>query len=93
MNAACINTPGSFTCQCFLGYTGNGKVCIADVPAQQAIADKFKTDGTGGQQWLQLRTVRQVRLHTIKAPILVASECILPALSHSPAAAPPSLLQ
>ena len=50
VNAACINTPGSFTCQCFLGFTGNGKVCIADVPAQDAIADKFKTEGKGGQQ-------------------------------------------
>ncbi len=28
-NAACINTPGSYKCECYDGYHGNGKLCIA----------------------------------------------------------------
>ncbi len=27
MNATCGNTPGSFTCACNAGYTGNGVSC------------------------------------------------------------------
>ena len=26
-NAICINTDGSFTCECESGYTGNGRIC------------------------------------------------------------------
>lgn len=59
MNAACINTVGGFTCQCFLGYTGNGKVCIADTAAIDAIKDKFKTDNTGVWGWRGFRAARK----------------------------------
>lgn len=27
INADCINTYGSYTCQCQAGYTGNGETC------------------------------------------------------------------
>ena len=27
VNALCMNTEGSFVCQCFLGYVGNGLDC------------------------------------------------------------------
>ena len=28
MNAFCTNSEGSFSCQCNVGYQGNGSVCI-----------------------------------------------------------------
>ena len=27
INATCLNTEGSFTCSCNMGYTGNGRDC------------------------------------------------------------------
>ena len=27
-NARCTNTPGSFTCACYQGYSGNGLNCV-----------------------------------------------------------------
>lgn len=51
MNAACINTPGSFTCQCRLTYSGSGRAgdCAADPAAQAAVLGLFRTyaDGDG----------------------------------------------
>ena len=29
-NAICTNTPGSFTCACSQGYTGDGLTCLGD---------------------------------------------------------------
>lgn len=51
VNAACINTPGSFTCQCRLTYSGSGRAgdCAADPAAQAAVLGLFRTyaDGDG----------------------------------------------
>ena len=30
INAFCTNTPGSFTCACNQGYTGDGLTCIGN---------------------------------------------------------------
>ncbi|XP_063954009.1 fibrillin-3-like [Lytechinus pictus] len=44
VNAFCINNPGSFRCECNLGFFGNGKVCIpmdmtscADQPCSEGV--------------------------------------------------------
>ena len=31
-NAECFNNDGSFTCICKDGYTGNGTVCLGELP-------------------------------------------------------------
>lgn len=35
VNAACINTAGGFTCECFLAYTGDGRTCT-EIPGEIA---------------------------------------------------------
>lgn len=34
-NADCIDTPGSFSCACYSGYTGNGKQCNREDPPKR----------------------------------------------------------
>ena len=35
-NAACTNTPGSFTCACNTGYSGDGMTCAGKYPQEIA---------------------------------------------------------
>lgn len=46
-NAACINTAGSFRCQCWLGFVGTGRTCTAVPGAAAAIEAKFFTRQKG----------------------------------------------
>jgi hypothetical protein len=46
-NAACTNTPGSFSCRCFDGYTGNGTSCAPNSTELGAVQSQYVTDGTG----------------------------------------------
>ena len=38
-SAMCINTPGSYTCQCFSGYFGDGRHCTANAYAVYTVID------------------------------------------------------
>ncbi|KAI3438259.1 hypothetical protein D9Q98_000695 [Chlorella vulgaris] len=44
-NAACINTPGSWACQCHLTFLGNGRTCVPDSAAQDQVEAAFFTNG------------------------------------------------
>ncbi|KAK9841349.1 hypothetical protein WJX74_004374 [Apatococcus lobatus] len=44
-SAACRNTPGGFTCQCFMGYTGNGTSCMATSDVGRT-ANSYVSSGT-----------------------------------------------
>ena len=46
MNAACINTPGSYKCDCYDGYHGNGHLCIALPIALTRIEKAYYTKNT-----------------------------------------------
>ncbi|KAL4452406.1 hypothetical protein ABPG75_008068 [Micractinium tetrahymenae] len=55
VNAACINTVGSYTCQCRLTYTGSGRAgdCAAAPAAQAAVLGLFRTYADGGGNLLR----------------------------------------
>ena len=40
-NAVCTNTPGSFTCACNAGYSGDGKMCTSKYMIHADIYDRF----------------------------------------------------
>jgi CUB/sushi domain-containing protein len=48
--ATCINTPGSFECECLPGFVGNGIVCVDDDECANSPCDPFAicTNTTGG---------------------------------------------
>jgi hypothetical protein len=54
-NAACVNTVGSFTCQCYLTFIGDGRTsgtgCTADVVAQDDVEASFFTNQKGDASW------------------------------------------
>ncbi|KAG7675052.1 hypothetical protein Ndes2526B_g07900 [Nannochloris sp. 'desiccata'] len=45
-NAACINTSGSYECECYNGYHGNGKLCIALPISLTRIEKSYYTKNT-----------------------------------------------
>ena len=47
-NMFCINTPGSFQCQCKPGYAPSGGACVAVDVCQKTLEDGTVTQGTGG---------------------------------------------
>lgn len=53
-NAACINTAGSFTCQCHITYFGNGNICIPELVAQASLSSAFFTNNQGKEGTRQL---------------------------------------
>ena len=40
-NAACVDTDGSFTCECYYGYAGDGSTCTKDMAAIAELESKY----------------------------------------------------
>eukprot|EP00891_Asterochloris_glomerata_P005372 jgi/Astpho2/5372/fgenesh1_pg.00075_%23_44_t len=47
-NAACIDTNGSFACECWLGYTGDGIRSCTPTAALQALPESYTSEATQG---------------------------------------------
>lgn len=44
INAACINNPGSYKCECYKGWHGNGRICVSMPISQFHILTAFYTN-------------------------------------------------
>ena len=62
-NARCTNTEGSHLCECFIGYIGNGIVCVDDDECESCThdchehADCLNRDTTAGAKGWECQCV------------------------------------